>query len=228
MLKILFLGLFIMTILNAQHTNSLENEDSPYLQQHAHNPVNWYPWGDKAFEKAKKENKLIFLSIGYSTCHWCHVMERESFENEEVAKILNKDFISIKVDREEYPHIDRYYQDIYMIMNRRSGGWPLTIIMTPNAKTFFSGTYIPSDDRYDRSGLKGLLKNLKTYLQSLLSNVVLKSTKENLIQNRKLINQIKYPFVLLKPTKDQNFLACKIDHCFAMDKELAEVIKKIK
>ncbi len=160
MFKTLFLGLLIMTNLNAQHTNALTYEDSPYLQQHAHNPVNWYPWGDKAFEKAKKENKLIFLSIGYSTCHWCHVMERESFENEEVAKILNKDFISIKVDREENPHIDRYYQDIYMLMNRRSGGWPLTIIMTPDAKTFFSGTYIPADDRYDRAGLKGLLKSL--------------------------------------------------------------------
>ena len=162
MLKILFLGLFIMSNLNAKHTNSLINEDSPYLLQHAHNPVNWYPWGDEAFAKAKKENKLIFLSIGYSTCHWCHVMERESFENDSVAEILNKDFISIKVDREEYPHIDRHYQDIYMLMNRRSGGWPLSIVMTPDAKTFFSGTYLPADDGYGRAGLKGMLKALKS------------------------------------------------------------------
>ncbi len=176
MLKILLLGLFIMSNLNAKHTNALINEDSPYLLQHAHNPVNWYPWSDEAFNKAKKENKLIFLSIGYSTCHWCHVMERESFENEEVAKILNKDFISIKVDREEYPHIDRHYQDIYMLMNRRGGGWPLTIIMTPDAKTFFSGTYMPADNRYGRSGLKGMLKALKNAYKNRKDEVI-KSVK---------------------------------------------------
>ena len=105
--------------------NLLKDETSPYLLQHKDNPVNWYPWGDKAFIKAKKENKLIFLSIGYSTCHWCHVMAHESFEDNEIAKILNKNFISIKVDKEQYPHIDRYYQQIYQIMNRRGGGWPL-------------------------------------------------------------------------------------------------------
>jgi uncharacterized protein YyaL (SSP411 family) len=148
-----------MTNLNAD-TNRLINEDSPYLLQHAHNPVDWYPWGDEAFSRAKKENKLIFLSIGYSTCHWCHVMERESFENRSVAKILNKYYISIKIDREEYPHIDRHYQDIYMIMNRRSGGWPLTIVMTPDREVFFSSTYMPADDRYGRSGLKDTLKIL--------------------------------------------------------------------
>ena len=140
--------------------NKLLHEDSPYLQQHAHNPVSWYPWGDEAFEKAKKEDKLIFLSIGYSTCHWCHVMEEESFENDSVAKILNKDFISIKVDREEYPHIDRHYQDIYALMNRRGGGWPLTIVMTPERRVFFSATYMPADDGYGRAGLKGMLRVL--------------------------------------------------------------------
>jgi uncharacterized protein YyaL (SSP411 family) len=160
MLTKLFLGLLLMTNLNAKQTNKLIDEDSPYLLQHAHNPVNWYPWGEEAFAKAKKENKLIFLSIGYSTCHWCHVMERESFENESVAKILNENFISIKVDREEYPHIDRYYQDIYVLMNRQGGGWPLTIVMTPDKRAFFSGTYLPADNSFGRSGLKGTLKVL--------------------------------------------------------------------
>ena len=157
MFKILILGFLIVT--NA-HTNKLLNEDSPYLLQHAHNPVNWYPWGDEAFEKAKKENKLIFLSIGYSTCHWCHVMERESFENDSVAEILNKDYISIKVDREEYPHIDRHYQDIYALMNERGGGWPLTIVMTPEKQTFFSATYLPPENSFGRGGLKATLKML--------------------------------------------------------------------
>ena len=157
MFKILLLGLFIMS---QTYANKLLNEDSPYLQQHAHNPVNWYPWGDEAFEKAKKENKLIFLSIGYSTCHWCHVMERESFENDSVAEILNKDYISIKVDREEYPHIDRHYQDIYALMNERGGGWPLTIVMTPEKQTFFSATYLPPENSFGRGGLKATLKML--------------------------------------------------------------------
>ncbi len=157
MLKILLLGLLIMIDADA---NRLKHEDSPYLQQHAHNPVNWYPWCDEAFEKAKKEDKLIFLSIGYSTCHWCHVMEKESFENDSVAKVLNKDFIAIKVDREEYPHIDRHYQDIYALMNRRGGGWPLTIVMTPDRRVFFSATYMPSDDKFGRAGLKGMMKVL--------------------------------------------------------------------
>ncbi len=110
--------------------NELKYEDSPYLKQHANNPVNWFSWKALAFEKAQKENKLIFLSIGYSTCHWCHVMERESFEDESVAKILNDDFISIKVDREEMPEIDKYYQDIHYLLQRRGGGWPLTIYIT--------------------------------------------------------------------------------------------------
>ncbi len=140
--------------------NKLLHEDSPYLKQHAHNPVRWYPWGDEAFSKAEKEDKLIFLSIGYSTCHWCHVMEKESFENSAVAKMLNRDFIAIKVDREEYPHIDRHYQDIYALMNRRGGGWPLTIVMTPDRRVFFSATYMPPDDKFGRAGLKGMMRVL--------------------------------------------------------------------
>ncbi|MCH9812997.1 MAG: thioredoxin domain-containing protein [Epsilonproteobacteria bacterium] len=160
MFKIFILGLFMLSNNNAQNANRLIHEDSPYLLQHAHNLVDWYPWGDEAFEKAKREDKLIFLSIGYSTCHWCHVMEYESFENKEVAAMLKRDFVSVKVDREEYPHIDRHYQDIYVLMNRRAGGWPLTIVMTPEKGTFFSATYLPIDESYGRSGIKPVLQML--------------------------------------------------------------------
>jgi len=137
--------------------NNLKNSDSPYLLQHANNPVNWYEYSNTAFDKAKKENKLIFLSIGYSTCHWCHVMARESFENEKIAKILNKNYISIKMDREEYPDIDKYYQHIYQVMHRRAGGWPLTIIMTPDKKVFYSATYIPPHYSQFGPGLEEIL-----------------------------------------------------------------------
>src|SRR6185295_11266938 len=118
--------------------NHLINETSPYLLQHAHNPVDWYPWGDEAFEKAKKEDKPIFLSIGYSTCHWCHVMERESFEDEEVAKYLNEHFVSIKVDREERPDVDAIYMAAVQAMGGQ-GGWPLTAFLTHERKPFFGG-----------------------------------------------------------------------------------------
>ena len=140
--------------------NHLISSDSPYLLQHKDNPVDWYPWSKEAFEKAKKENKLIFLSIGYSTCHWCHVMERESFENEEIAKILNKYFVSIKVDREEMPDIDKYYQKVYQLMNRRGGGWPLTVIMTPDKKPFYCATYIPPHYSQYGPGLRELLLSI--------------------------------------------------------------------
>lgn len=124
-------------------SNRLKNEDSPYLQQHKDNPVDWYPWGDEAFLRAKTENKAIFISIGYSSCHWCHVMEEKVFENHECADILNEHFICIKVDREERPDIDKHYQEVYMLLNRRSGGWPTSIFCTPENKPFFAGTYIP-------------------------------------------------------------------------------------
>ncbi len=137
-------------------TNKLINEKSPYLLQHAHNPVNWHAWNNEAFEKAKKEDKPIFLSIGYSTCHWCHVMEHESFENEEIANLMNDSFISIKVDREERPDIDNIYMSVCQMMTG-SGGWPLTIIMTPDKKPFFAGTYFPKESRGGRIGLKDLI-----------------------------------------------------------------------
>ncbi|MDX1810188.1 MAG: thioredoxin domain-containing protein [Sulfurospirillaceae bacterium] len=141
----------------AIYTNDLIHEDSPYLRQHAHNPVHWMPWADKAFAKAEKENKLIFLSIGYSTCHWCHVMERETFENESSAKILNNDFISIKVDREEMPDIDKYYQDVFYLLNKRAGGWPLSIIMTPNREVIFAATYLPPVDTPNMSSFNHVM-----------------------------------------------------------------------
>ena len=141
-----------------KYTNRLIHEKSPYLLQHAHNPVDWFPWGKEAFEKAKKEKKLIFLSIGYSTCHWCHVMERESFEDEEVAKVLNKDFVAIKVDREERPDIDNVYMDVSMALVG-GGGWPLNILMTPDGLPFFAGSYFPKNRGY---GLPGLIDILTT------------------------------------------------------------------
>jgi uncharacterized protein YyaL (SSP411 family) len=129
-----------------KHTNRLARETSPYLLQHAHNPVDWYPWGEEAFAKAKKENKLVFLSIGYSSCHWCHVMERESFENEEVAKILNEHFVCIKVDREERPDIDHVYMTALGAMGQR-GGWPLSMWLTADGKPIIGGTYWPREDK---------------------------------------------------------------------------------
>ncbi len=139
------------------HTNALIKEDSPYLQQHAHNPVNWYPWGKEAFDKAKKENKLIFLSIGYSTCHWCHVMEEESFTDDTVAKLLNENYISIKVDREEFPQLDKKYQQLYMAMYGERGGWPLSIFMSPGAEVFHLATYIPIEEGYGSKGMMNML-----------------------------------------------------------------------
>lgn len=140
-------------------TNRLANEKSPYLLQHAHNPVDWYPWGDEAFNKAKSEDKPIFLSIGYSTCHWCHVMEGESFEDQEVADLMNQTFVSIKVDKEERPDIDNIYMAICQAMTG-SGGWPLTIFMTPEKKPFFSATYIPKESKYGRMGMMDLIKKV--------------------------------------------------------------------
>lgn len=134
-------------------------EKSPYLLQHAFNPVDWYAWGPEAFTRARSENKMIFLSIGYSTCHWCHVMERESFENEEVAALLNRDFISIKVDREERPDIDQIYMSAVQAMTR-SGGWPLSVFLTPAGEPITGGTYFPPEDRWGKPGMKTILPRL--------------------------------------------------------------------
>lgn len=138
--------------------NRLKNEHSPYLQQHADNPVDWYPWGEEAFIRAREENKAIFLSIGYSSCHWCHVMERESFMDEATAKILNKHFVAVKVDREERPDIDKHFQEVYKLMNGRPGGWPMSIFLTEELKPFYSGTYIPDVPKYGMMSFSSLLE----------------------------------------------------------------------
>ncbi len=142
--------------MEANHTNRLIHETSPYLLQHAHNPVDWYPWGQEAFEKAKRENKPILLSIGYSACHWCHVMERESFENEKIAALMNELFVNIKVDREERPDLDEIYMNAIQMLTGR-GGWPMTVFLTPDGKPFYGGTYFPPEDRHGMPGFPRIL-----------------------------------------------------------------------
>ncbi|MEX0610184.1 MAG: thioredoxin domain-containing protein [Balneolaceae bacterium] len=140
--------------------NKLSTEKSPYLQQHQENPVDWFPWGDEAFEKAKQEDKPVFLSIGYATCHWCHVMAHESFEDPEIGKLMNEAFINIKVDREERPDIDSTYMTVCQMLTGQ-GGWPLTIVMTPEKEPFFAATYIPKDAKFNRIGLRQLIPGIK-------------------------------------------------------------------
>ena len=142
------------------YTNRLIHEKSPYLLQHAHNPVDWFPWGEEAFRKAREEGKPIFLSIGYSTCHWCHVMEEESFVNPEIAKLLNDGFVSIKVDREERPDVDHIYMQAVMAMTG-SGGWPMSVFLTPDRKPFYGGTYFPPTDKWGRPGFTSLLNAIR-------------------------------------------------------------------
>jgi len=141
------------------HTNRLANEKSPYLLQHSHNPVDWYPWGPEAFAKARGEGKPIFLSIGYSTCHWCHVMERESFEDEAIAALLNRDYVPIKVDREERPDVDRVYMT-FVQATTGSGGWPMSVWLTPDLQPFFGGTYFPPENRWGHPGFGSVLTQI--------------------------------------------------------------------
>ncbi len=141
--------------------NRLEHEDSPYLRRHADNPVDWYPWCEEPFAKARREHKPIFLSIGYSTCHWCHVMERESFRDPEIAKILNAHFVSVKVDREERPDIDKHFQAVYRKMNGRPGGWPTSIFLTEEGKPFYAATYLPPEPRYGLTSFSELLTTVR-------------------------------------------------------------------
>lgn len=163
---------------SSNKANRLINEKSPYLLQHAYNPVDWYPWSDKAFKLAAEKDMPIFLSIGYSTCHWCHVMERESFEDDEVAKKMNETFISIKVDREERPDIDTIYMTVCQMMTGH-GGWPLTIIMTPDKKPFYSGTYFPKESRYGRPGMFDLIKGIDNAWKNKRNEVL--SSANNII-----------------------------------------------
>jgi uncharacterized protein len=151
--------------------NRLDNSSSPYLLQHAGNPVNWFPWGNEAFETAVREDKPVFLSIGYSTCHWCHVMERESFEDADVARLMNDTFVSIKVDREERPDLDHVYMQVCQAMTG-SGGWPLTVLLTPDRKPFFAGTYFPKTSRYGRIGMMDLIPRIRSAWQDDRTSLV--------------------------------------------------------
>ncbi|XP_076243421.1 spermatogenesis-associated protein 20 isoform X2 [Calliopsis andreniformis] len=155
--------------------NRLASEKSPYLLQHASNPVDWYPWCDEALEKAKKEDKLIFLSVGYSTCHWCHVMEKESFKNKEIAETMNKNFVNIKVDREERPDIDRIYMTFIQAMTGH-GGWPMSIFLTPDLKPLIGGTYFPPEDTFGHTGFKTILLNIAQKWKQLKSKLMESST----------------------------------------------------
>ena len=141
--------------------NRLANETSPYLQQHAGNPVDWYPWGEEALKKARETGKPILLSVGYSACHWCHVMAHESFEDPGIAKVMNDLFVNIKVDREERPDIDQIYQVAQAMLTQRNGGWPLTMFLTPDQLPFFGGTYFPNTPRYGMPAFPELLKRVR-------------------------------------------------------------------
>jgi len=183
--------------------NRLALEDSPYLQQHKNNPVDWYPWCDEAFERARNEQRPIFISIGYSSCHWCHVMEHEVFEDEKIAAYLNAHFICIKVDREERPDLDKYYQEVHQLLNRRPGGWPTSIFCTPDNKPFFAGTYIPPTTRDRMLGFTELTEIIATKVAE---------KDEKLFQNADEIQQYLVPetrpkeATLLKPSIIQIFV----------------------
>ena len=160
--------------------NRLGSESSPYLLQHAKNPVHWYAWDEEALARAKKENKPIFLSVGYSSCHWCHVMAHESFEDEETAKIMNENFVNIKVDREERPDLDDVYQKVCQ-MSTGQGGWPLSVFLTPNQRPFYVGTYFPAMDSYGRPGFGSLCRQLAQSWKEKPKDV--EKAADNFIQN---------------------------------------------
>ena len=177
MKKIILLLLFVISLSTAESRNELADETSPYLQQHASNPIEWLPWGDAAFAKAKKENKAVFLSIGYSTCHWCHVMAKESFENEKIAEVFNRYFVCIKVDREEMPHLDSYYQQLHKKVKNRVGGWPLSAFLTSDKQPFYVATYIPPTTQSFHEGLDTLLPKINERYKSDFDGL-LKEAKE--------------------------------------------------
>ncbi len=183
--------------------NRLSGEKSPYLLQHANNPVDWYPWGPEAFEKARLENKPIFLSVGYSTCHWCHVMERESFESEAVAKILNRFFVPIKVDREERPDVDRIYM-MFVQATTGSGGWPMSVWLTPDLKPFYGGTYFPPDNRYGRPGFSAILEHIAGVWRDDQAKVE-KSGTDMVVQLRGYASVTGAPGIIAKDTLEGLF-----------------------
>ena len=157
--------------------NRLIHETSPYLLQHAYNPVDWYPWGEDALRRAKAENKPILLSIGYSACHWCHVMEHESFENDSIASLMNAHYVTIKVDREERPDLDEIYMQATVAMNQGHGGWPMTVFLTPDQEPIFAGTYFPPTDRWGRPGFATVLENIAEAWSKDQANIVKQATR---------------------------------------------------
>ena len=163
--------------------NKLEKEKSLYLQQHANNPVDWLPWGDEAFEISRSSNKPILLSIGYSACHWCHVMAHESFEDEDIAEIMNKNFVNIKLDREERPDLDKIYQTAQTIITGKTGGWPLTVFMTPEKMPFFAGTYFPPEERYGLPSFKDILERVSEFYEQKKNDIEMQNIKLNDIFN---------------------------------------------
>ena len=186
--------------------NRLEIEDSPYLQQHKENPVDWWPWCDEAFAKAEAENKAIFISIGYSSCHWCHVMEETVFENQECADILNAGFVCIKVDREERPDIDKHFQEVHQLLNRRSGGWPTSIFCTPQNKPFFAGTYIPPES--NAGSIEGMGFKELTRLIALKVEEMDPKLFQNADEVEGFLNQVSHPAeaTVLKEDFSKNFM----------------------
>jgi uncharacterized protein YyaL (SSP411 family) len=182
--------------------NRLIHEKSPYLLQHAYNPVDWYAWGEEAFAKARREDKPIFLSVGYSTCHWCHVMERESFEKEAVAKVLNEHFVSVKVDREERPDVDRVYM-LFVQAATGSGGWPLSVWLTPEGKPFYGGTYFPPDSRYGRPGFRAVLESLARAWKTDRQRI--EETGAKAVEQLREASMTEAPAVLTKQDVDRTF-----------------------
>ena len=188
------------------YTNRLIHETSPYLLQHAHNPVDWYPWCDEAFEKAKKEDKPVLVSIGYAACHWCHVMERESFENTEVAAFMNNHFVNIKVDREERPDVDHIYMDAIQAITG-SGGWPLNVFLTPDRQPFYGGTYFPPQKAFNRPSWKEILHFVFDAYKNRKEEVI--DQAQNLTEHLHASNS----FGLSIPTDDV-YNPSKIDEAF--------------
>ena len=169
-----------------EFTNHLINETSPYLLQHAHNPVDWYPWGEEAFAKARQENKPILLSIGYSACHWCHVMAHESFEDEQIAQVMNEKFVNIKVDREERPDLDQIYMNAVQMMTHH-GGWPMTVFLTPDAVPFYGGTYFPPRDRYNMPGFPRILLSVSEAYRDRQADIA--ETSKSLVNELRRLNE---------------------------------------
>src|SRR5689334_1371382 len=176
--------------------NHLINETSPYLLQHAHNPVDWYPWGDEAFEKARSENKPVLLSIGYSACHWCQVMAHESFENNDIAELMNENFVNIKVDREERPDLDQIYMNAVQMMTHH-GGWPMTVFLTPAGIPFYGGTYFPPEDRYNMPGFPHVLLSVAEAYRERPEDI--DRTTESLLQELRRVNLSEAEYEVIQP-----------------------------